>query len=85
MDREVLEAEERLDDDPNDVDALRRLAAALVAEEDFEIAHEVYLDLVRLRPESAPALHGLALTSRILGDLPLAAESEREALRLERG
>jgi len=81
----ILDAEERLDEDPNDVDALTRLAEALVAEQDYEIAHEVYVDLVRLRPESASALHGLALTARALGDLPLAAESEREALRLERG
>ena len=85
MESAILEAEERLDEDPNDVDALRRLAEALVAERDHEIAHEVYLDLVRLCPDDASALRGLALTARRLGDLPLAAESEREALRLERG
>lgn len=79
----VLEAEERLDEQPDDVDALRRLAEALVELSDLELAQEVYLDLVRLRPEDPDALLGLALTAEQQGDVPLAMESAREALRLQ--
>ena len=78
----ILDAEERLDDDPNDVDAVRTLAEALVAEGDHEMAHQVYVDLVRLRPDDPMALLGLALTALELHDRPLARESAREALRL---
>jgi Flp pilus assembly protein TadD len=78
----ILDAEERLDEDPNDVNALRRLAEALVAEGDHEMAHEVYVDLVRLRPDDATALLGLATAALELGDVPLARESAREAARL---
>jgi Flp pilus assembly protein TadD len=83
----VLEAEERLDEQPDDADALRRLAEALVELGDVELAHEVHLDLVRLRPEDPDALLGLALTAEQLGDVPLAMEAAREAMRLrdERG
>lgn len=87
-DEVVLDAEERLDEQPDDVGALVRLGEALLALEDFELAHEVYVDLVRVRPLDSKALLGLALTASHLGDVPLATESEREALRLldhERG
>jgi cytochrome c-type biogenesis protein CcmH/NrfG len=80
--RAIVEAEERLDEDPNDVEALRRLAEALVAEGDHVLAQEVYLDLVGLGPHDANALLGLASTAFASGDLPLARESAREAVRL---
>jgi tetratricopeptide (TPR) repeat protein len=77
----VLEAEELLDERPDDDDAQFLLGEALLELGDYEIAQAVFADRVRAAPTEDKSLLGLAVASYHLCDFPLATESAREVAR----
>lgn len=81
--RVVLEAEELLDEDPQDADALLLLGNALLELGDAENAADVLEDHLRVAEASADVLSGLALARFEMCDLVGATEAAREALRLD--
>ena len=70
---------------PDDPEALSRLAESCLGQGDLEQALGHFRRIVELCPQSAPAHTHLALTEERLGDLPAAAKSYRRALALDPG
>ena len=80
----ILEAEELLDEDPDHTEGLSLLGEALLEIGDHELARQVFEHRVSIEgdPES---LSGLAVTAFQCVDLPTAAASAREAIRIDPG
>ncbi len=82
----VIEAEELLDEEPTQPEALRLLANALLELGDAETASEAFEDHLKVTPEPAPiTLSGLAIARFESCDIVGAMEAAREALRLDSG
>ena len=79
----ILEAEELLDESPSHPEALFLLGEALLEVGDWTLAREVYEHRVSIDGGDTASLTGLAIASYHLTDLPAAAESAREAIRLD--
>lgn len=77
----ILEAEELLDEQPDQAEALFLLGEALLELGDWELARAAYDHRVALDGGDAASLVGLAVAALHLCDLPEAAEAAREAVR----
>jgi tetratricopeptide (TPR) repeat protein len=78
--RAVIEAEELLDEVPDDVDALATLAESAMELRDFEVAREAWRALVETGPQPASVLTQLGLCAFESASFDEAAQAARRAL-----
>jgi tetratricopeptide (TPR) repeat protein len=79
----TVEAEELLDEDPDQADALEIVAESAIELNHAEVAASAFEDCIRLGLATSTVMAGLAVARFDLCDLEGAIESAREAIRLD--